>query len=205
MSAGGAETESPGSEAEAATDRARAKRTLNQRLRGFALLSRFPKLSRYPPVDEPWPSDWPVVERPGDYATLAEELAVWAKVGEQRFRPLDHEAQILQNQFWRQHVALILGGLLATSLGAFQATAGGRWKVGAAAIQAVLAGLLAGLTVLVRSRRAQHGYLSARLRAERIKSEFFLFVAQAGEYDGNHPEVRLRQQIDDIEAAEGMP
>jgi len=144
------------------------------------------------------------VERPEDYATLAEELAVWAKVGERRFRPLDHEAQILQNRFRRQHVALILGGLLATSLGAFQATAGGRLKVGAAAIQAVLAGLLAGLTVLVRSRRAQHGYLGARLRAERIKSEFFLFVAHAGEYDGNHPEVRLRQQIDDIEAAEGM-
>ena len=48
--------------------------------------------------------------------------------------------------------------------------------------QAVLTGVLAGLTVLIRSRRAQQGYLSARLKAERIKSEFFVFLARSGDY-----------------------
>jgi hypothetical protein len=75
--------------------------------------------------------------------------------------------------------------------------------VSIAVAQAVLAGALAGLTVLVRSRRAQQGYLTARLKAERIRSEFFLFLARAGDYAGPEPQVTLRQQVEAIEAAEG--
>jgi hypothetical protein len=73
-----------------------------------------------------------------------------------------------------------------------------------AASQAVLTGLLAGLTVLIRSRRAQRGYLSARLRAEQIKSEFFLFLARAGDYAEGDRVIRLEQQVDNIEAG-GLP
>jgi len=61
-------------------------------------------------------------------------------------------------------------------------------------------GLLAGLTVLIRSRRAQRGYLSARLRAEQIKSEFFLFLARAGDYAEGDRIARLEREVDDIEA-----
>jgi hypothetical protein len=73
-----------------------------------------------------------------------------------------------------------------------------------AVAQAVLAGVLAGLTVLVRSRRAQQGYLTDRLKAEQIKSEFFLFLARVGNYAADDPVTRLQQQVDDIEAAEGV-
>ena len=174
-------------------------------LRRFALLARLPRLRRYPPIGDSWPDDWPIVrpEQLGEYPALADDLKVWLEELEPRFRQLDHRARVLENQFWRQHVALILGGLVATAFGAVQAAKGGGigWL---AAAQAVLTGVLAGLTVLVRSRRAQQGYLDARLKAERIKSEFFLFLASAGTYTDDARVERLRTHVGDIEAAEGI-
>jgi hypothetical protein len=177
------------------------------RRRRPALLARWPKLFWRSSADEPWPSDWPVVrqEQLGDYTALRPDLQVWINELEPRFRRFDHQAQILQNQFWRENLTLILGGLVATTLGAVQAAVGGG-IVGIAVAQAVLAGLLAGLTVLIRSRRAQQGYLNARLTAERIKSEYFLFLGGAGDYargDGAAGDraALLLQQVDDIEGA----
>jgi hypothetical protein len=169
-----------------------------------ALLARFPRFFWRPKVNEKWPNDWPVVRQKhhSEYPALADDLAVWGDRLESRFRRLDHRAQILQNQFWREHVILIAGGLLATSLGAIQAAAGGG-IIELAAAQALLTGLLAGLTVLIRSRRAQQGYLTTRLKAERIKSEYYLFLARAGDYAKGDPLARLEQQVNDIEAAEG--
>jgi hypothetical protein len=173
-----------------------------------ALLARWPKLFWRSSVDEPWPGDWPVVrqEQLGDYPVLRPDLQVWVYDLEPRFRRLDHQAQILQNQFWRQNLALILGGLVATTLGAVQAAIGGG-VAGIAVAQAVLTGLLAGLAVLIRSRRAQQGYLTTRLTAERIKSEFFLFLGGVGDYargrGAGDRAARLRQQVDDIEGAGG--
>ena len=170
-----------------------------------ALLKRFPRLFRQPAEDELWPGDRPLMppESLTEYQTLQTDIAVWNQQLEPRFRTLDHRAQNLQNQFWRQRVMLIAGGLLATSLATVQAALGGG-NVYLAAIQAVLTGLLAGLTVLIRSRRAQRGYLSARLRAEQIKSEFFLFLARAGDYAEGDPVIRLEQKVDNIEAG-GLP
>jgi hypothetical protein len=169
-----------------------------------ALLYRFPKLFWSPPIDQEWEDDWPVVRDQDvvDYPQLAGDLTVWLKVLKPRFMRLDHRAQILQNQFWRQNVTLIAGGLVATSLGAVQAGLGGG-VAGIAVAQAVITGGLAGLAVLIRSRRAQQGYLTARLKAERIKSEFFVFLARAGDYAGPDRLTALLQQVDDIEAAEG--
>ncbi len=176
------------------------------RQRWPALIARFPRLFWRPAETGTWDSDWPVVppQSLDDYPWLRGDLAVWPEQLEHRFRQLDHRAQILQNRFWRQRVLLIGGGLLATSLATVQAAWGGG-HVWLAVIQAVLTGLLAGLAVLLRSRRAQHGYLSARLKAERIKSEFYLFLARAGDYAHDDRESRLGQAVDDIEAAEGAP
>lgn len=175
------------------------------RRRTPALLARFPKLFWHPRVEDEWADDWPVVppERVDEYPALRDDLTVWTEGMERRFRQLDHRAQLLQNQSWRQHVALIVGGLVATTLGAIQAAAAGgiEWL---AVAQATLTGVLAGLAVLVRSRRAQQGYLTARLKAERIKSEFFLFLARVGDYAKNDPRSRLQQRVDDIEAAEDI-
>ncbi len=169
-----------------------------------ALLVRWPRFFWRPSEDEPWADDWPVVQPEWltQYQMLAQDLTVWCEQLEPRFRRLDHRAQILQNKFWRQRVTLIAGGLVATSLATVQAAMGGG-IIALAVAQAGLTGLLAGVTVLIRSRRAQHGYLTARLKAERIKSEFFLFLARAAYYSEGDPVTRLLQEIDDIEMAEG--
>jgi hypothetical protein len=171
-----------------------------------ALIARFPRLFWRAAETGTWDNDWPVVppQSLDDYPWLRADLAVWPEQLEHRFRQLDHRAQILQNRFWRQRVLLIGGGLLATSLATTQAAWGPGGPVWLAVPQAVLTGLLAGLAVLLRSRRAQYGYLSARLRAERIKSEFYLFLARAGDYAHDDREARLSQAVDDIEAAEGI-
>jgi Protein of unknown function (DUF4231) len=170
-----------------------------------ALLKRFPRFFWRPKEDKRWDDDWPVVPTAplDDYRALESDLILWRGQLESRFRKLDHRAKILQNQFWRQRVLLITGGLVATSLATAQAAIGGG-NVILAVLQAGLTGLLAGLTVLIRSRRAQQGYLSARLKAERIKSEYFLFLAMAGDYKGADRVRRLRQQVEDIEAAEDV-
>jgi hypothetical protein len=166
----------------------------------LVLFKRFPKLSRYPKPHEAWARDSSLVS--DEHPALADDLRVWTERVEVRFRVLDHTAIIEQNRFRRQHVALIFGGLLATTLGAVQAAAGGG-VLPLAVAQALLTGLLAGLTVVVRSRRAQQGYLTARLKAERIKSEFFLFLARAGDYGGPDAQAKFIDQVEDIEAAEG--
>jgi hypothetical protein len=168
------------------------------------LVRRFPKPFWRPRIDQDWDNDWIVLgeEDRDEYPQLADDLAVWRDLLQFRFRRLDHTAQVLQNQFWRQNVALIIGGLVATSLGAVQAALGGG-VVGLAVAQAVLTGALAGLIVLIRSRRAQQGYLTARLKAEQIKSEYFMFLGRAGHYAGPDRRAALLQQVDDIEAAEG--
>lgn len=176
-----------------------------------ALIVRFPRLIWLRRADVPWPGlDWTVVRPAGadkqaeEYPALADDLAVWDGELESRFRKLDHQAQIMQNQFWRQNIMLILGGLIATTLGAVQAANGGG-LVALAIAQAVLTGLLVGLTVLIRARRAQQGYLTCRLKAERIKSEFFLFLARVGDYSDGNPKARLLQRVGNIEAAEATP
>jgi hypothetical protein len=87
-------------------------------------------------------------------------------------------------------------------LGAYQAARGGGLEAVAVA-QALLTGALTGVGALARSRHAQQGYLTARLKAERIKSEFFLFLARVGDYAGTDCDDRLRQQVRDIADAEG--
>jgi hypothetical protein len=170
-----------------------------------ALIARFPRLFWHPSETGSWDNDWPVVSPQSldDYPWLRMDLTVWPEQLDHRFRQLDHRAQILQNRFWRQRVLLIGGGLLATSLATIQAAWGGG-HVWLAVTQAVLTGLLAGLAVLLRSRRAQYGYLSARLKAERIKSEFYLFLARSGDYAHDDRVARLSQAVDDIEASEGV-
>jgi len=171
-----------------------------------ALVARFPKpFWWHPNLDDPWDEDWPVLSEDADdrFPALIPDFVIWRQEIEPPFRRLDHEAQLLQNRFWRQQVTLIAGGLTVTVLGAWQAASGGGNK-GIAAAQAVLAGLLTGVTALVRGRRAQQGYLTARLKAERIKSEFFLFLGRVGGYEEDDREERLLRQVEDIAAAEGV-
>ena len=155
----------------------------------------------------PWRpgTDWPVVptERAA-YVTLESELGLWDSGLEKRFRDLDHQALRLQNRFWLLQLVLILGSACASILGAVQAALGGG-NVWLATVGAALSGLLAGVAVLVRDRRPQHGYLNARLKSERIKSEYFLFLARAGGYAADPERAHVLQgRVAEIEQAEGL-
>jgi hypothetical protein len=110
----------------------------------------------------------------------------------------------LQNRFWRLQLTLILGSATATILGAVQAATGGG-HIWLAVATALISGLLAGVTVLVGDGRAQQRYLTARLQAERIKSEYFLFLAGAGQYASESTRrSALDAQIAEIETSEGV-
>ena len=96
-----------------------------------ALVVRFPKpFWWHPNPDEPWDEDWPVLPEDADdrFPELIPDFKIWREKIERPFRRLDHEAQLLQNRFWRQQVTLIAGGLAATVLGAWQAARGGGTK-----------------------------------------------------------------------------
>ncbi|UOY00189.1 DUF4231 domain-containing protein [Blastococcus sp. PRF04-17] len=169
-----------------------------------ALLARFPRPFWWrPDPATAWPDDWPVVppDAEAQYPQLAPDLRLWVDEFEQPFRLLDHEAQLLQQRFWRQRTTLILGGLVATTLGAFQAAQGGGNEYLAGG-QALVTGLLTGVAALVSSSRAQQRYLDARLKAERIKSEFFLYLGRVGPYAEPHGAQRLRYAVEDIVDAE---
>ncbi len=173
------------------------------------MIARFPVLFWRRSADSQWSDDWPVVtpskpeELASEYPVLAPDLAFWSEQLEARFRRLDHNAKIQQNQFWLQNVALIIGGLTATTLGAVQGALGGH--VAAVAIaQALITGVLVGLAVVIRSRRAQQGYFTTRLKAEQVKSEFFLFLARAGDYSGEDRQQVLLNRVQAIELAEGV-
>lgn len=138
-----------------------------------------------------------------EFPRLADDFRLWRTELERPFRRLDHEAQLLQHAFWRQNLALILGGFVATVLGALQSASGGGHPA-LGVVQALLTALLAGLTALVHVRRPLRGYLTARLKAERIKSEFFLFLGRVEEYAGAEREARLRRRVVDITTADAV-
>jgi hypothetical protein len=169
-----------------------------------ALIVRFPQPFWWrPDPRSAWPADWPVVPSGAEahYPQLAPDLRVWQKELEEPFRLLDHQAQLLQQRFWRQRTTLIVGGLLATTLGAFQASQGDG-NLHLAVVQALVTGFLTGVAAFMTGMKAQAGYLDARLRAERIKSEFFLYLARAGDYAGADRLPRLRHTVEDIADAE---
>ncbi|MGZ4314451.1 MAG: DUF4231 domain-containing protein [Gaiellaceae bacterium] len=149
----------------------------------------------YPLVSEPMLARAPALEAEVDL--LEHELVP-------RFRNLDQESLHTQNTFRLGQLALILGGAVATMLGAVQAALGAG-VVGLAVAEALLAGVLAGATVFIRGRNAQRDYFTSRLRAERLRAEYFLVLAHAGDYAGIDDDEllrRLRRRIRAIEAQE---
>jgi hypothetical protein len=68
--------------------------------------------------------------------------------------------------------------------------------------ETLLAGALGGSMVVATSRRAQRGYYTNRLKAERLRSEYFLYLARAGEYQ--HDATREQALKDRVLAVEHM-
>lgn len=180
--------------------RARLSRDRRRKRRAPALLRRFPV---------PWkrlPPDYPLVSSilRADLPMLEDELAYLDREIVPRFRSVDHAAVRAQHSFRLAGVTLIIGGAVATSLGAAQTAIGGG-SLGIGIAEAVVAAAVSGITVYARGRRFQQTYLNKRVAAERIKSQYYLYVTRAGIYgvdDDSERHRRLRGALDMIEAGE---
>jgi len=107
------------------------------------------------------------------------------------FRRLDEESLHAQNSFRLGQLAIIVGGMVASTLGAVQTALGGG-VIALAVPEAVIAGLLTSALVYVRGRNAQREYFTRRLKAERLRSEYFLFLSRVGDYAEGDDDKRRR-------------
>ncbi len=127
-----------------------------------------------------------------DFKTLDTDLIPF-------FRDLDNEALRSQNAYRRMYIILILCSALATILGIAQiAFIDTSWIVIAGSILVLLLG---GVTTSLRRSKYQKRYLNARLAAERLRSEYFLYLGRFGPYANDQDRIKnLREHVADIKA-----
>lgn len=160
-------------------------------------LARLPRLRWRPGEREP-------LVRP-DVRTAAPELEPDFEILDAELVPTFHEldegALRAQNDFRLGQVLVILGGALATALGAVQAALGGGvTEIGVA--EAIVAGILAAVVAYVRGRQAQRAYFTGRLKAERLRGEYFFFLGRVAPYaveDGAERRRILRRRVAEID------
>jgi Protein of unknown function (DUF4231) len=136
-------------------------------------------------------------------SALEEDFAVLDRELLPRFRELDRTALRAQNQFRLEQVVLILGGVLAVVLGALQGALRDAAWPGVA--EAVVGGLLAVVGVRTRELHAQRRYLTSRVKAERLRGEYFRYLGRVGQYAGVDRNRRLAGQVASIYRAKGQP
>ena len=125
-----------------------------------------------------------------DFITLDAELMA-------QFRQLDNEAQRRQNWYRWMYVILVLGGALTTILLILQIAFIS--ITGFDLAGAVLAAILGTATTISRSFKHHEHYLNARLAAERLRSEYFLFLGHLGSYaDDQNSLLNIRSRVNEI-------
>jgi hypothetical protein len=161
---------------------------------------------RFPP---PWyrrPPDYPFVKEEDRAAAplLDAELAYLDEKLVPRFRAVDDESLRAQHQFRLGIVVLIVGSAVATALGSVQAALGGG-QLGIGIAEGIVGAVLAGIVVYVRGRRFQQTYFTKRVVAERLKGQYYLFLARAGTYavDDDAKRAQLLERVlDRIESGD---
>jgi hypothetical protein len=164
------------------------------------LLKRLPKLRWRRHDPEPFIGP---AER-ARHAELEADFALLDDLLVPHFDKRDAAALEAQNAFWRQQLLLIAGGTTAATLGIVQSVLGGG-VLALGVTEAVLASLLTWLALSARAGDWHRRYLTSRLQAERLRSEYFVFLARAGSYSGSDAEARvmtLRATIDELESDE---
>lgn len=160
-----------------------------------ALFRRVPKL-RAPPSDPLLPAE--VAE---EFPALGPDIDVLNEALFPEFQKLDVAALKSQNGFRLSQLVLIVGGLLATLLGAIQAALPRSAWAGIVEVTLVL--ILGVLFVVSGQLSFQEDYLDRRLKAERLRAECFFFLARAGGYsalDENRSRLLLKQRVALIKA-----
>lgn len=152
------------------------------------LLRRFPKLRA--PTDS-----WPVIppKKRAGYPELADDFTVLDREVAPAFTEYDKAALHGQNSYRRQQVLIVLGAALMTGMGGLQAVLPGqRWP---SVVLAVLGGLFAASARAAGEQDLQRDYLTARVKAERLRSLHFLYLSRSGPYAGPDRETALRRSV----------
>jgi hypothetical protein len=164
-----------------------------------ALFKRLPSLRWSPTRDQPIVPAEAQTQSPAfsdDFKTLEDELMP-------HFRELDAEALRVQNQFRLNQVMLIFGGALATILGALHASLEAGLALWAGIIESVLAAVLSAVALRLQGTHAQERYLNDRLKAERLRTEYFLFLGRVGAYADEQERLPcLIRRVADIKSGE---
>jgi hypothetical protein len=165
-----------------------------------ALFKRFPLPWYRPPPNYPFVKDEDRAAAPlldAEVRYLDEKLVP-------RFRALDDASLRSQHLFRLGIIVLIFGSALATALGSVQAALGGG-ELGIGIAEGIVGAVTAGTVVYVRGRRFQQAYFTKRVVAERLKSQYYLFLARAGTYaveDDAGRLQRLERALDRIEGGD---
>jgi hypothetical protein len=156
----------------------------------IALLARFPRL--HPPGSYPVIPD----DRRADYPGLAADFAVLDEVVTPEFVRFDTEALRGQHRYRSLQVTILLGSAVVTGLGGLQVVfSGQRWP---GVSLAVLGAALAFTTRLTGEQGLQARYLSARLKAERLRGLYFRYLSRTFPYEGEDRVLTLRRAVLDI-------
>jgi hypothetical protein len=162
----------------------RRRRTLRSVLPALAPL---PRLRWRPASAEPFVPPAALAASPA----LAPDIELLERELVPLFRKLDEDSLHAQNTYRLGQLAVIVGGMVASTLGAAQTALGGG-VIALAVPEAIIAGLLASVLVYVRGRNAQREYFTRRLKAERLRSEYFLFLSRVGDYAEKDNDTRRR-------------
>lgn len=158
------------------------------------LFRRFPKFHLLPDKEEIVPH----VER-SRYPAFTEDFEALEKELLPSFQELDNEALSRQNRYRWMYVILIFGGAAVTILGIVQLAFMTVSWIGIT--EAVVAGLLGLATAGLQRFKDHERYLNARLAAERLRSEYFLFLGRFGQYTNEQDRIqKLIQHVADIKA-----
>jgi hypothetical protein len=165
-----------------------------------ALVARLPSL-RWKPG-----TPWPLVreEQRAEAAELADDFEILDRELVPRYRRHDEDALRAQNEFRVGQLAIVVGGGVATALGSMQAALGGG-NAGLGIAEGIITAALTTAIFYLRHRDAQRRYMTARLKAERLRSEYFVFLSRTDPYDVENRDERakqLRAQVRAIERSE---
>ncbi len=159
----------------------------------ISLLARFPKMRA--------PSDsWPVIpdKERAPYSELAADFTLLDQEVTPAFTEYDLAALRDQNRYRRHQVLILLGTALVTGLGGLQAVVPAlRWP---GVLLAALGIALATTTQLAKESESQTEYLNARVKAERLRALYFLYLSATGPYAGPGRDTALRRAVIAIRA-----
>lgn len=120
------------------------------------------------------------------HPSLAQDIAVVQEHLAPAFAELDATALQYQNRYRRQRLLVALGAALVTGLGGLEAAFSDHWWPG------VVLGLVSATVVtgsrIDKERTVQEDYLTARVKAERLRALHFHYLSAREPFDGTDAE-----------------